>query len=159
MEFVASGTPVLDGDGGEITPGSDGGSATPGASTSPPSPLSLPPAPPLPLPPLPPPLLPPPPPHAPRERMWAEGEWGVFSFTWKPPRSERHPNNTVHGALQASCPFHKKNSKTGCKKSITCLGPTRRDQEVSLLRLKVWCNNATKLGRQKPPHFKSPTGI
>lgn len=72
-----------------------------------------------------------------RQKMWAEGPWGAFNCVWKNPSGEQQS-----GSLEARCPYHRKNDKTDCKKTMACQGTSRRDQEVTMLRLKLWCNSA-----------------
>lgn len=92
-----------------------------------------------------------------RELMWAEGVWGAFRITWIVPRDAAHPRNPEHGAWQGSCPFHRRNDVTACKKAISCNGPTIHDQEVALLRVKLWCNNAKRFLRQHSHLSNHPT--
>lgn len=152
--------------GGIITPGAQGERAPSTPEVAPP-PLSLAPlsaAPPLLRPPPPPVAASPPaiPQRAAREvgargRMWAEGQWGAFRITWVVPRDDAHPRNSAHGDLQALCPFHRRSLTTACKKTVCCRGPTKRDQEVALLRLKLWCNNARMFARQRAHVSNHPT--
>lgn len=53
--------------------------------------------------------------------------WGVFRITLK-----RH-------GLQASCPFHKRNDKTGCKKTIRIIGEGAAAKREALRLLMWWC--------------------
>ena len=75
--------------------------------------------------------------------------WGAFTFTMK--RAEEH--NRVSYSWQCSCPFHKKNDGTGCKKSKTLT----REQSLSfegeservLDCLRHWATGALRYARQR----------
>lgn len=69
-----------------------------------------------------------------------ERRWGCFRFTNF--RSGRH------GAIEAQCPFHALNDRSGCKKRCVIPGPTEEDFERTLLRLRWWCVQATDHQRQ-----------
>ena len=78
------------------------------------------------------------------EQVLRSGRFGIFRMTPKQP-SDRIP----FGGYEASCPFHRKNSRTGCKKfcRMTEAGPAaRRD---TLLRLMHWCTLAVYHNRQR----------
>lgn len=87
--------------------------------------------------------LPPPAPGLPAGIERRRSYWGPFRLTPKPPTATDR-----FGRWEASCPFHRKNTRTGCKKSDMVLGGTQEDQERSLWRLKHWCNSALHFTRQ-----------
>lgn len=66
--------------------------------------------------------------------------WGCFRFTNF--RSGRH------GAIEAQCPFHALNARSGCKKRCVIPGPTAEDFERTMQRLRWWCVQATDHQRQ-----------
>ena len=70
------------------------------------------------------------------------GRWGVFRITPRPDLGE-------FGAYQASCPFHARSEKTGCKKHISILGPTPKDSKLALRRACLWCAKAPSFSRQR----------
>ncbi len=50
----------------------------------------------------------------------------------------------AHGGLEANCPFHRKGSRTGCKKFMRCNGPSAEARQATLTRLKWWCAQAAQ---------------
>jgi hypothetical protein len=77
------------------------------------------------------------------------GRWGCFSLSVKQP-SLRCP----YGAFEGSCPWHRKNILTGCKKIQRISGPTLQDREDALLRTKFWCAQAFTVDRQRQHVFE-----
>jgi hypothetical protein len=75
--------------------------------------------------PAPPPELPPPPEQA-VEHLLRARNWGVFRITPKQAGS----GGGAYGGFQASCCFHAKNSKTGCKKWIPIVANTDYQRNV-----------------------------
>jgi len=47
-----------------------------------------------------------------------------------------------YGAFEGGCPFHAKNTRTGCKKLHPIRGPLLRQREEALVRCKFWCVQA-----------------
>ena len=66
--------------------------------------------------------------------LTAPGRWGCFHISIKRPSKLNS-----YGAFEGTCPFHRKNSTTGCKKIQVIRGPTLQDREDALLRTKFWC--------------------
>eukprot|EP00971_Amphidinium_carterae_P350631 6491656-Amphidinium_carterae.4 len=54
-----------------------------------------------------------------------------------------------YGGFQASCPFHKKNSRTGCKRFIQVTGAKLQDRRDALLKCLYWCLEARHHHRQR----------
>ena len=103
--------------------------------------------------PLPPPEIPPEAVEIPwDEQMRArclEERWEPFTFTYKRAR----PGQAAHGAIEASCPFHRKNVQTGCKKSLNVLGRSADEVDLTFTTLKHWCNQAALHQRQRDHVF------
>ena len=70
---------------------------------------------------------------------WRTFKWAAFTFT-----SKRPPKLGGQGAYvwQASCPFHAKNDKTGCRKFCNVSPLTPENFKNVINCLKAWCNNA-----------------
>ena len=66
--------------------------------------------------------------------------WGCFRIT------PRHHEGGSVTSYQASCPFHKRNQKTGCNIELS-VSPTL-PREAALRCLLLWCNLATGFTRQ-----------
>ena len=66
--------------------------------------------------------------------------WGAFRFTPK-----GSPNTEGFG-WEASCPFHRKNDSTGCKKSLSVAVAGSSDRAIHAL--KYWCTAALDVDRQ-----------
>eukprot|EP00969_Alexandrium_andersonii_P045687 2004918-Alexandrium_andersonii.AAC.1 len=58
------------------------------------------------------------------------GRWGAFSFTVKRPGTQ---GGGQFGGVQAECFFHRKNSRTGCRKFVRIAGPTFEARRLALL--------------------------
>ena len=71
-------------------------------------------------------------------------EWGHFTWSWK-----RSAPTRRHGVLELTCPYHKLNTGSLCKKTIALQSRdvTHRDQLV--LALKHWANQALQHTRQR----------
>ena len=69
--------------------------------------------------------------------------WGCFRFTPK------HSAQSVQ--WEASCPFHRKNEKTGCKKLVSA--SRAGGSEGAIHRLKFWCIQASQHDRQRAHMF------
>eukprot|EP00971_Amphidinium_carterae_P019783 389810-Amphidinium_carterae.1 len=48
------------------------------------------------------------------ENLLKPPPWGVFTFSVK---------KSKFGSYEVTCPFHRKNASTGCKKLFSCRGP------------------------------------
>jgi hypothetical protein len=70
--------------------------------------------------------------------------WGVFRFSMK--NSTKAP---PHGCIQATCPFHARSSKTGCKKTLSIPGPTVAAVKLVFKQLWQWCNCAQQFDRRR----------
>ncbi len=75
---------------------------------------------------------------------WSTFRWGGFLFTAKKPKNEGG-----QFAWQAGCPFHMRNAKTGCKKSMNVNPVTVENYKRVLTCLKHWCNQATQFTHQR----------
>ena len=75
----------------------------------------------------------------------AAEDWLPFTFTYKRIKAGQAPN----GAIEATCPFHRKNAQTTCKKSLNIVGREDADVELTLRTLKHWCNQARMHQRQR----------
>lgn len=69
--------------------------------------------------------------------------WGLFFITLIKPK-DSHP----YGRWSASCPFHRKIARPGCKKSVAVRGNTLEHDLEAKWRLKHWCNQAFSFKRQ-----------
>lgn len=78
---------------------------------------------------------------------WKTFKWGAFMFTSKRPSKSQ---TSIQGAYvwQASCPFHAKNDKTGCRKSCNVSPLTKENYQNVIYCLKAWCNDARKCKTQ-----------
>ena len=66
--------------------------------------------------------------------------WGAFRFTPK-----GSPNTEGFG-WEASCPFHRKNDSTGCKKSLSVAVAGSSDRAIHAFQ--YWCTAALDVDRQ-----------
>ena len=83
-------------------------------------------------------------PHAPKAPTlsMAAFKFGAFHFTKKTSK-----NKSV--SWEATCPFHRRNEKTGCKHAKV-VNPLTEDQSaLVILQLKHWCNAALSFSRQR----------
>ena len=55
----------------------------------------------------------------------------------------------THGSIQASCPFHRLSSGTGCKTTVQILGVLPKDVDECLLKLVCWCFRYRHFTRQR----------
>ena len=74
---------------------------------------------------------------------WATFRYGAFRFTAKRPKAH------AQWSWQAACPFHAKNSQTGCKKTMNVNPLTQERYDQVLACLKHWCNQARRFTRQR----------
>ena len=75
---------------------------------------------------------------------WSTFRWGAFLFTAKKPKNEGG-----QFAWQAGCPFHMRNAKTGCKKTMNVNPVTVENYKQVLTCLKHWCNQAPHYTHQR----------
>eukprot|EP00971_Amphidinium_carterae_P348328 6490434-Amphidinium_carterae.9 len=73
---------------------------------------------------------------------------GKFTVTPKAPIASGGSGGP-HGGYSGSCPFHKKSSKTGCKKWVPLLGPTEKHRQEALKRLTLWLLEGEQFSRQR----------
>ena len=80
--------------------------------------------------------------------------WGPFRITPKQPLKS---SGRRFGGFEASCPFHRKNAKTGCKKYLQLRSNTEHEKDACLRALRAWCNAALLYDRQRNhlQHFTS----
>ncbi len=78
--------------------------------------------------------------------------WGPFKLTVKQPAAGR-----LFGGVEATCPFHRRNAKTGCKKYLQLRSDSQDEFQTCIRSLKAWCNAATMYSRQRDhlSHFVS----
>ena len=74
-----------------------------------------------------------------------------FRFTFK--------NTGQHGAFEARCPFHRKNDRSHCKKTLRLSGPSTADRAATLHRLRFWCICALDHSRQRFHVWETPPEI
>ncbi len=79
------------------------------------------------------------------EAVLRYGSWGVFRFTPKQPGGQ----GGLFGGYQASCPFHRKNISTGCKRFLRCPSGDAHDRRIVLRQLMWWCSQAQDFDRQR----------
>ena len=72
-------------------------------------------------------------------------QWGHFRlFTWK----KIQPGARAHGAIELTCPYHRKTQKTLCKKSCNLRGRSWGDIMNVMWALRNWANTAKQYDRQ-----------
>lgn len=79
-------------------------------------------------------------------RLGKPAAWGPFKLTVKQPSSAA---GRAFGGIEASCPFHRKNEKTGCKKYLQLRSDQPDEFSKCLRSLKMWCNSAASYERQR----------
>ncbi|CAE7524520.1 unnamed protein product [Symbiodinium sp. CCMP2456] len=91
--------------------------------------------------------------HAERERvvrsvpnMLHSSRFGCFSLIPKQPGSA---GTGPFGGFQGSCPYHKKSSKTGCKKFVSIKGPRPEDKDLAMREILFWCTQARSCRLQR----------
>ena len=82
-----------------------------------------------------------------------KGHFGVFSII--PKQAATAP---PWGGYQATCPFHKKNDKTGCNRFVSLGGSTARHRRQAIQQMLWWCTVAKEYSRQSL-HMKHPVPI
>lgn len=70
---------------------------------------------------------------------------GPFRFTPKQPSQQ---SGGRYGGWEASCPFHRKNFKSGCRKWFPVCGPTLKDKQECAAAALDWCAAAHQFDRQ-----------
>lgn len=79
-------------------------------------------------------------------RLGKPANFGPFRLTVKQP-SEK--SGRKFGGVEARCPFHKKNSRTDCKKYLQLRSADPEEFGKCVRALKAWCNSATSYNRQR----------
>ena len=79
------------------------------------------------------------------------GRWGIFRLGIKKPSHVLR-----HGAIEASCPLHARNAKTGCKKLISCKDRTPESAIEAANIARWWCIQGLKVQRQWEHVFETP---
>jgi len=75
--------------------------------------------------------------------------WGEFTFSYK---------KATSAGWQPSCRWHKKNDKTGCKKTFKAYGNNSVDCHVEAInRAKLWCSYAKLCASQKEHSKMEPS--
>ena len=72
--------------------------------------------------------------------------YGPFKLTAKQPSAKA---GRTFGGIEASCPFHRKNKSTGCKKYLQLRSGDPDELSKCLRSLKMWCNSARLYDRQR----------
>lgn len=72
-------------------------------------------------------------------------EWGPFALTFTPPKGEHNR----HGRWQGLCPYHAKNSKTACTRSIALKSSDAAEMDKCKLVVMYWCLQACTVYRHK----------
>lgn len=72
--------------------------------------------------------------------------WGPFKLTVKQPSASA---GRAFGGVEASCPFRKKNKRTGCKKYLQLRNASAEEFSKCVRSLKMWCNSARLYARQR----------
>lgn len=83
--------------------------------------------------------------------MLRDTKWGAFTITSRRPA----PGSNRCGGWQASCPYHRKNATTGCKRYFAIQGPRAADRDAALHTLLHWCVIARGFSRQRS-HLSEP---
>eukprot|EP00971_Amphidinium_carterae_P069605 1377556-Amphidinium_carterae.1 len=92
----------------------------------------------------------------------APGKWGAFTINFAPTKS-------AFGSFEVSCPYHRKNAVTGCKKVFRCASASDSDTSQALQLAKWWAVQANRHERQSqhlyladtiaPPSFEALEGL
>ena len=75
------------------------------------------------------------------------GWWGCFSFSLK--------RDTRHGSYEVSCPWHRKNPRTGCKKLFSVRVGTEQGMQAALWKARWWASQAREHELQEDHMFRS----
>ena len=76
--------------------------------------------------------------------LFAAEMWGCFRLTPKHPAKGR-----PFGGIQADCPYHRLNNKTGCRKYLQLRDATAEERDKAVRALKGWCTDALNFSRQR----------
>ncbi|CAE7233185.1 unnamed protein product [Symbiodinium sp. KB8] len=79
-------------------------------------------------------------------RLLSSSRWGVFRITPKQPKSK---GGGTYGGYEGTCPFHKKNELTSCKKFCGIRGPEESDRDLAFRQVLYWCCQARDFSRQR----------
>jgi hypothetical protein len=82
------------------------------------------------------------------------GNRGAFRLTPKQPGIKKSERGR-YGGYQASCPFHQKNKKTGCKRFISFGSNDVAEKRLVFRQLLWWCSQACSFARQRT-HLVQP---
>ena len=77
-------------------------------------------------------------------------KWGHVAFHRK---SEK--TSPPFGGIEAVCPYHALNQKTGCKKFLSFAGNDEESKACCIQALRHWCNQALQFDRQRA-HIRMP---
>ena len=80
------------------------------------------------------------------------GRWGAFSFSLKQPKGTASSSSRF-GAYECTCPFHRKNDVTGCKKLFSLAGADSKSKQEALARARFWATQARNFNRQRDHMF------
>ena len=83
--------------------------------------------------------------------------WGAFTLCAVQPDRlvGRNRNSTPHGGYQATCPFHRRNQKTGCKRFFRIMASTQQAKLQCLKAALYWCGTYHSHTRQRH-HVRAP---
>ena len=85
------------------------------------------------------------------ELLKAPGRWGAFSIKFSGTKGP-------HGSYEVSCPFHRRNESTGCKKIFSAPSADIPSLRRTLSLAKFWACQADKFDRQWKHVFTASTG-
>jgi hypothetical protein len=71
---------------------------------------------------------------------------GPFRFTSK---QSYYKSGGLFGGWEASCPYHRKNNQTGCRKWFGISGPTFAERRSAAAAAMLWCSKAKLFDRQR----------
>ena len=77
--------------------------------------------------------------------------WGAFRLS----HLRMIPESRPFGSFEASCPFHRKNDKTGCKRMFRIWGDRPEDVDRAHMAARWWCARAKDHDRQWY-HMRAP---
>ena len=86
------------------------------------------------------------------QRMLSSSRWGVCRLTPKQPGSK---GGGRYGGFEGTCPFHKRNNVTGCKKYVSIKGPGDEPRDKAFRQVLYWCCQAHDVSRQRE-HLRVP---
>jgi len=79
----------------------------------------------------------------PRRANLRRTQWGIFRVTPKHPGSANK-----YGGWEATCPYHRRNDLTGCKKYIAVPSAADGARDAALRAVIFWCSRAASFDRQ-----------